>query len=356
MLDYGLKSVRSLSNVRTADIDGYRRVGAGEVGQAVEGAPKSLLTIADEEGTEQPSPMWMDSWQMLGARMARTIAGYVPTRFRKVVVAVATPTREYAAVMAALGMVRVSYRDRALPDAEDNFHRLASLPPRTMVRAVMSGGGKVEVGPVMGRDARGNLRFGRKALRPSHCADITPAPWAPHDYREQKYDVTYDAAFIRNMVPSAQPELFATEGRTACVVMGPLGDLEEESKLLVARPGDDGVRPRPMYEILRPFDKYKAQGWHSVICGTQSFDWPLPAAERGRRLLILDGAAAVNRWIGNIHDADIVLAFVHRSDSSAAAAAEAVLNQRRSALRLDLQDINWTPPPAVEAIAFGEPA
>jgi hypothetical protein len=337
------------------DTGGYRRVGAGEVGQAVEHAPKSLLTISDEVGTEQASPVWMDSWQMLGARMARTIAGYVPSRFRKVVVAVTTPTREYAAIMAALGMVRVSYRNRTPLAAEDNFHRLASLPPHTMVRAVMSGGGKVEVGPVMGKDSKGNLRFGRKSLSQSHCADITLAPWAPHDYREQKYDIAYDAAFIRNMVPSARPELFATEGRTACVVMGPPGDLEDESNLLVARPGD-GARPRPVHEILRPFNKYKAQGWHSVICGTQSFDWPLPAAEKGRRLLILDGAAAVNRWIGNIHDADIVLALVHRNDSSAAAAAEAVLNQRRSALRLDLNEINWTPPPAVEAIAFGEPA
>ncbi|WP_143086859.1 hypothetical protein [Lentzea flaviverrucosa] len=257
--------------------------------------------------------------------------------------------------MAALGMVRVSYRDRVLPGGEENFRRLAALPPRTMVRAVMSGGGKVEVGPVMGTDPRGNLRFGRKSLKPSHCADITLAPWASHDYRERKYDIAYDAALIRNMVPSARPELFATEGRTACVVMGPTGDLEEELKLRVARPGD-GARLGPVYEILRPFDMYKARGWHSVICGTQSFDWPLPAAEKGRRLLILDGAAAVNRWVGNIHDADVVLALVHRSDSSAAAAAEAVLNQRRSALRLDLREIDWTPSPTVEVVAFGEPA
>ncbi|WP_143132642.1 hypothetical protein [Amycolatopsis rubida] len=256
--------------------------------------------------------------------------------------------------MAALGMVRISYRDRVLPGANDNFHRLASLPPHTMVRAVMSAGGKVEVGPVMGTDLKGNLRFGRKALRPSHCADITPAPWARPDYRERRYDIEYDADFIRNMVPSARPGLFATEGRTACVVMGPLTDLQDELNLLVARTSS-GARLGPVHAILRPFDKYQAQGWQSVICGTHSFDWPLPAAEPGHRFLILDGAAAVNRWFGNIENADIVLALVHRNDSSAVAAADAILNERRSARRLEMREIGWTPPSGVEAIAFGQP-
>ncbi|WP_447006668.1 hypothetical protein ACRAKI_09405 [Saccharothrix isguenensis] len=354
MLDYDSRSVRGSRRLQAVGDEKSRGVPIGEVDSSVKRARKPLLTISDESGAEQDSPEWMDSWQALGARMARVVTGYVPSRFRKVVVAAAAPTREYAAVMAALGIVRLSYRDRVLPDPEFNFHRLAALPPRTMVRAVMAGGGKVEVGPVMGVDSKGNLKFGRKSLSPPHCADISQAPWAQPDYREQRYDIAYDSAFIRNMLPTAQPGLFATEGRTACVVMGPSGDLAEEANLLVARPGD-GARLGPVHEILRPFNRYGPQGWHSVICGTQSFDWPLPAAERGQRLLILDGAAAVHRWLGNIHDADIVLALVHRSDSSASAAAEAVLNQRRSAERFDLREIGWTPPPAVEAVAFGEP-
>jgi hypothetical protein len=354
LLGYDLKSARGLTGSEPSGVGGYRRIGAREVEESVERAPRSLLTISENLGTGQPSPPWMDSWQILGAQLAKTVAGYVPGRFRRVVVAASTPTREYAAVMAALGMVRISYRDRVLPSAEDNFRRLAALPPYTMVRAVMSGGGKVEVGPARGLDARGNLMFGRKSLSSSHCADVTLAPWAPDDYREQKFDIAYDTAFIQNMVPSARPELFATEGRTACVVMGPVSDLVEESNLFVARPVG-GASLRPIHEVIRPFDRYGAQGWQSVVCGTQSFDWPVPAAEKGRRLLVLDGAAAVNRWIGNIQEADVILALVHRSDSSAAAAADAILNQRRSAVLLDRSELRWTPPPAVEAIAFGEP-
>jgi len=316
---------------------------------------KPLLTVADQSGDQQDSPPWMDSWQRLGAILAKKTTDLVPGRYRRLVVSATTPTREFAAVMAALGMVRVSYRDRLLPDPVEQFHRLAELPAGTMVRAVL-GGYKVELGPVEGADHKGNLRFGLKTIAPSACADISHLPWLKPRWREKKIDdISYDTGFIKNMVPGATPRLFASDARTVCAIVGPAENLTEESKLLVARPGDS-TRLRPMHEVLRPFEIYGAMGWHSVICSSQSHDWPEPVADKLPRLVILDGAAAVERWIGGTYDAEVVLALVHRSDSSAVSAAETVLNQRRSALKFDLGNLGWVPAATVEAIAFGEPA
>jgi hypothetical protein len=316
---------------------------------------KPLLLVSDQSGNEQDSPAWMDSWQRLGAILAKNTTDVVPGKYRRLVISATTPTREFAAVMAALGMVRVSYRDRMLPDPVEQFRHLAGLPAGTMVRAVL-GGHKVELGPVEGADQKGNLRFGRKTIAPAGCADISQLPWLKPAWRERKIDdIIYDSAFIKNMVPRATPCLFASDAKTVCAVMGPAKDLKEESNLLVARP-DNSARLRPVHEVLRPFERYGEMGWHSVICSSQSHDWPEPVADRLPRLVILDGAAAVQRWVGGTYEAEIVLALVHRSDSSAVPAAEAVLNQRRSALKFDLGNLGWTPPAAVEAIAFGEPA
>ncbi len=314
---------------------------------------KPLLTVSDQSGNQQDSPAWMDSWQRLGAVIARNTAEVVPGKYRRLVISATTPTREFAAVMASLGMVRMSYSDRLLPDPVEQFRYLSGLPVGTMVRAVL-GGHKVELGPVEGADHKGNLRFGRKKIAPSGCADIAQLSWLKPSWREKRIDITYDPAFIQNMIPQATPQLFASEAKAVCAVMGPSKELKEESNLLVARPADS-AQLRPVHEVLRPFERYGEMGWHSLICSSQSHDWPEPVADRLPRLVILDGAAAVQRWIGGTYDAEVVLALVHRSDSSAVAAAEAVLNQRRSALRFDLRNLGWTPPSAVEAIAFAEP-
>src|SRR5262245_13235731 len=150
-----------------------------------------LLVVSDQSGNQQGSPSWMDSWQRLGAILARKTANLVPGRYRRLVIAVTTPTREFAAVMAALGMVRLSYRDRMLPDPVEQCRRLAGLPAGTMVRAVL-GGRKVELGPVEGADHKGNLRFGRKRIAPSSCADIRQLPWLKPTWRDRKInDITY---------------------------------------------------------------------------------------------------------------------------------------------------------------------
>jgi hypothetical protein len=297
----------------------------------------------------------MDSWQRLGAAIAKKVTpSLVPAMYRRLVIAVSTPSREYAALMTALGMVRLSYRDRVLPDPDAQFGLLASLPKETMVRAVL-GKTKVELGPVSGSDARGRLRFGRKLLAASSCADIRQMPSLAPAQREQRFDIDYDPAFIRNMLPTADPLLYATEARTACVVVGPRRDLEDELDLRVMRPGD-GVTPRPVREVLRPYSFYGQKGWHSDVVSAQVHDWQEPVRARHPGLVILDGAASVQRWLAETYDSGIVVALVHRSDSSAAAAAEALLNERRGAEPVAIGDLSWEPPAACEAFVFGEPA
>lgn len=320
----------------------------------MQGTPQSLLLVADQIGSSQASPVWMDSWQRLGALLARRTADIVPGKYRRLVIAAATPTREYAAVMAALGIVRMSYRDRVLPDPAVQLRRLADLPTGTMVRAVL-GGTKVELGPVSGADPKGNLRFGQKTILAARCADIGQLPWAIPTRREIRFEITYDDAFIRTMIPSATPVLFASEARTACAVLGPQKNLNTEMELLVTRPDHAGSL-RPVHEVLRPFERYGQQGWHSVISSSQSHDWPDPVVHKRPRVVILDGAAAVQRWIGDTYDVEIVLALVHRGDSSAVSAAETVLNQRGSAVKFDLRELGWSPPSAVEVVGFGDPA
>lgn len=316
---------------------------------------RPLLTVADETGVLQDSPDWLDSWQRLGAAIARNVRpDLVPDTYRRLVVAVSTPTREYAALMTALGMVRLSYHDRVLPDPQAQFRFLANLPKETMVRAVL-GSTKVELGPVSGADARGRLRFGRKLLAAGHCADIRQMPSLPPRQKEQKFDIAYNSAFLKNMLPTADPLLFATEARTACVVVGPLRDLEDELRLRVARPGDS-TQPRPMQEILRPYRDYGQTGWHSDIVSSQVHDWHETVGSRQPDLVILDGAASVQRWLAETRDASVIVALVHRADSAAAAAAEALLNERRSAEPVPVEDLAWQPPAACEAFAFGEPA
>jgi hypothetical protein len=316
---------------------------------------KPLLAVTDETGALRYSPAWMDAWQRLGATIARKVTpGVVPGTYRRLVIAVSTPCREYAALVTALGMVRMSYRDRVLPDPRVQFSLLAGLPKETMVRAVL-GRTKVELGPVSGSDARGRLRFGRKLLDAGSCADIRQIPSLPHLQKELRFDLDYDSAFLKNMMPSADPLLFATEARTACVVVGPGRDLEDELCLRVARPGGS-TEPRPVREVLRPYCVYGQRGWQSDVVSSQVHDWQESVRSRHPRLVILDGAASVQRWLVETYDAGIVVALVHRSDSSASAAAEALLNERRSAEPVAVGALPWEPPAACEAFAFGEPA
>lgn len=316
---------------------------------------KPLLAVTDGRGSLRDSPVWMDSWQRLGAVIAKRVtAGIIPGTYRRLVIAVSTPSREYAALMIALGMVRLSYRDRVLPDPDTQFSFLAGLPEETMVRAVL-GKTKVELGPVSGADARGRLRFGRKLLAARSCADIRQMPSLVPAQKEQRFDIQYDAAFLKNMLPTADPLLFATEARTACLVVGQMRDLEDELNLRVMRPGDH-VEPRPVREVLRPYSAYGHRGWHSDVVSSHVHDWQEAVRARHPGLVILDGAAPVQRWLAETYDSGIVLALVHRSDSSAAAAAEALLNERRSAEPVAIGDLPWQPPAACEAFVFGEPA
>lgn len=314
---------------------------------------KPLLAVADETGALRDSPVWMDAWQRLGAVIARKVtAEFVPGTYRRLVIAVSTPTREYAALMAAMGMVRMSYRDRELPDPHAQFRLLANLPNDTMVRAVL-GRTKVELRRVSGADPKGRLRFGAMLLSADACADIRYTPSLAPAEKEHRFVIDFDSAFLKNMVPTTDPLLFATEARTACIVMGPWKDLESELSLPVVRPGD-GTAPRPMHEVLRPYGIYGQTGWHSAVVSSQVHDWPEPVRDRRPRLVILDGAASVQRWLAETYDAEIILALVHRSDSSAVEAAEALLNERRSAEPVKVGNLHWEPPAACEAFAFGE--
>jgi hypothetical protein len=110
-----------------------------------------------------------------------------------------------------------------------------------------------------------------------------------------------------------------------------------------------------MHEILRPFSVYGQKGWHSDVVSSQIHDWQESVRSKQPRLIILDGAASVQRWLAETYDAEVVVALVHRSDSAADAAAEALLNERRSAQAIALGDLPWEPPAACEAFAFGEP-
>ncbi|MGZ3140530.1 hypothetical protein ACVDFE_00685 [Lentzea chajnantorensis] len=257
-------------------------------------------------------------------------------------------------MMVAMGMIRLSYKDRILPDPIENCRFLAALPPGTVVRAVL-GGHKVEIGPVSGLDSNGNLRFGRKSLKPTACADVTPFPWAEPRWGEDRLEIVYQSDFLKDMIPSADPVLFASEANAVCAIIGPPRELETELQLHVTR-SPDSVHPRPLHEALRPFDRYKHMGWQSVVASSQAFDWPMIVSQKLPRLLVLDGASAVNRWLGETSEAEVVLALVHRPDASAASAAEALLNQCRSAVDIDVRALGWTPPPAVEVIAYGVPA
>ncbi|MFI6773977.1 hypothetical protein [Nocardia sp. NPDC050412] len=294
----------------------------------------------------------MDSWQRLGATLARRTQSLVPSKFRRLIIAATTPTREYAAVMVALGMVRMSYHDRVLPDAMAQFHHLASLPKETMVRAVL-GGTKVQLAPVAGVNHRGNLIFGQQEIDPTYCADISTLPWLGSTSKSWPIDLRDNSDFIRSMVPTASPRLFVTSTRTICAVIGPGPALNEESRLLIAR---TNTAPKPIYEILRPFELYGEKGWNTVIFNSQMRDWPAPAADKLPRLVVLDGAAAVQRWVESTNEAELVLALVHRNDSGATAAAETMLNLRRRTIPIDISELQWTPPAAVEATVFGEPA
>lgn len=321
----------------------------------------ALMAVADRSGVLRWSPEWMDSWQRLGARIARAMHDLVPGRYRRIVIGASTPTREYAALMVALGMVRLSYRNRVLPDPTEHYRYLAALPRGTVARAVLGTPKpavpgmkpKVELGQLRGLDDKGRLKFGSKSLEPESCADVMPFPWAEPTWREDRVEVTYESDFVRDMVPGADPFLFATAATTACAIMGPRRDLDAELDLHVTR-SPSMVAPRPLNQVLLPFGCYRHMGWHSVIASGQLYDWPPPVSEGLPRLVILDGAAAVQRWLGETDGAEVVLALVHRSDASASAAAEALLNRRRGACDVGVEELGWAPPSAIEVLAYGE--
>ncbi|MFI8446717.1 hypothetical protein [Streptomyces erythrochromogenes] len=290
------------------------------------------------------------------------------------VVAVSVPTRAYVAVLLMYGVVdRASQTDLVPVGAELGFEQARSLPVGTCVRVIpVKGPGqgrRVYTGVFGGafQNHRGQVYELRGRNGPSRSAG--PISWFPADvYRLQALpwpDWPKDYADRHRFseafeIPAGAEKLLAGQlgdfyGRCSLhgVVVGTASTILAEAQILVAAPNGAGLL---LQDLLR-LRAVHSPGSHyrSVVLPSRGDPDEYRDAVRSCRpaVAVLDGAAAVRRWLGAAL-AGVTVAVVERTSPTALAAADELYGSRgRSLADLEVPaDLGRRVPPGVELLAW----
>jgi len=319
-------------------------------------APLRLALSDDPLGQAEPAP-WIGPLVALGARASRSISQFDG---RQLIVTISVPRRDFAAALIGCGWVMASPESKRTAPLDV----LRSLRPHTPVRVVTAreviadyftrlneatdppraqiGGSQWQLPGIRAVEVLKELPAPARTLRPS--------PGALG--RLARVEETWDT---RLAAPAAD-----------LAIVGTLSWLHDELEALVSRE-DEVTAPIPhpsssdaasggaaqdvgsLGNVLLPHGP-KAATWFTRLYASAKFadQFPLPDDVRA---VVLDGAGAT-KYLSQI-EVPVVICVLDRSvaDETAAEIVVQLRNSRGEPVSLR-DELGWTPPAGVEALAF----
>lgn len=293
------------------------------------------------EAPEGPgrATLWIGPMLALGTRVARHQRSGGD---RQLVITVSVPRREFAAALIGCGWVLGS----EAPVLPDPLHTLRELEPGQPLRAVNSRA--VITGLFSSLDEnscppeaqfagsrwRVDALRALAALEELDTAEREPRPEPGSVEHMAGLDLTWDA---RLALPAAD-----------LAIVGTLKWLEQDFDVYLAKESD-ALPPSSIRSVLRPKTS-KAATWYTRVFSSARVADHLPLP-KDLNAVILDGNGAI-RYLGEI-ESPVVICVLDRSvaDETAAELVIQLRNTRGEPLSLS-DDLGWSPPGGVEALAF----
>ena len=264
---------------------------------------------------------------------------------------VSVPTRRFAGVLVAAGIVTGAARRTALRDPAKQLVRLAALPRNTPVRyregnSNKASSGRLEgIGPERGEDHVRLIGGYRRAA--SQCTYIEPLPEGCDPFLGLR-EICKHLDFVGSL--SGQDAVsYAFPQQIECMIVGTKSTIREEFGLPLRVENHDGT----LEDVTRPAEmqQHPADGYRSRIVSATA---NAKTVSRGdpQSAVILDGASAILRWRHAVR-AQPWLAVLDRTSSSADPAVSALLAERATAIA-DLSPAVGEAPPGIETLCYVE--
>lgn len=320
-------------------------------------SPPLRLALSDDPLGQAEPASWIGPLVALGARASRFNS---QSHGRQLIVVISVPQRDFAAALIGCGWVMASPE----PKRSDPLEVLRGLQPHTPVRVVTGreviadyftrlnettnpprahlGGSQWQVPGIRAVEVLENLPTSAR----------TPRPFPGALGRLARVEESWDS---RLASPAAD-----------LAIVGTLSWLREELEALVSRedespipippaPGSDakkvGTAPDvgSLGNVLLPHGP-KVATWFTRLYASAKFADQFPLPDRIRAVL-LDGAGAT-KYLSQI-EVPVVVCILDRSvaDETAAELVVQLRNSRGEPISLR-EELEWTPPAGVEALAF----
>ncbi len=349
------------------DGDAITAFGAGEViKMAKKTSVKSEKRIGpfyfDHAGAWEPMPSWAEFFVDLGTALAS-----VATDTESLVLAVATPTRAFAANLIALGVVsarsNIGNQDCT---ADQHFERLCNLKPGAIVQCLEKE--KKYRCEFLGIETREDGEFVKVKL---HRAKNEGLRLIPRRYCQKvilsdglreidnsttrKVDIIQRPNFTKHFLDTVSPMDFALQQRLECQIIGRQNILKLEARSEVFAVENEGkLETGALNDVLRVKDMIRSgDPFRTQILTARNGDHP-QVRDEIPHVSIYDGANGFLKF-GMDNRRPIRVAVLDRTDPNFADATQNVSDMfvkgRTSEVEIRL---NHYPPTGVDILAFME--
>ncbi|MET7436566.1 hypothetical protein ACFYQQ_09800 [Streptomyces sp. NPDC005496] len=307
------------------------------------------------DGKRFPLPTWAVWLAELGAWAAQLAAQGVSGA-----IAVSVPAREFASVFVGCGAVYAAFEPQLDTSPQGSqFTSAAKLEPRSHVVRLVSTQNTTGFVGILNEAVSKNSRQGYNvggSWMPAdrYRIDVLNWPDDPAEFMGQSrimehIDIPVGA---EGLWPGA-PADFCGFSALHCAIIGNGTAIQKESETLIAT--SMVAEPVPLSALLRPRTiREKARQFRSVLLPAREDpeDYRELVAGRKPKVVILDSAATVCRWLG-AEMAPVTVALVERTASSGEAAADALKRHRaRSPEDLSLPVDLARVPAGIEVLAW----
>ena len=292
---------------------------------------------------------------------------------QRLVIALAVPTRSYAAVLLAVGAIvsnakTINAAGQVSP--ESHFEMLCGLPTETSV--ILREEGKPVKGIFVGtRDFKndGNLRIGVQiqnskggalttwlSRETSQKVQVSSMPWSrlPKDADNAREVDTSSSEFTSEIFQGIDLWNFVTESSLDCVILGNVGTLEKEATTTKLSIGSRGTEASAgsLQDILRICRLFRNnEAFRSQILSVNSNEHAKLSEGMLPRMVIFDGAVGFLKWRHYWSQSNWVV-ILDRTETRFLEAVQSVNEEFLS--RIDERELNLSnpTPQSVELKAF----
>lgn len=264
---------------------------------------------------------------------------------------ISVPTRRFAGVLAAAGIVTGTARRTALRDPAEQLARLAALPKNTPVRYRQGNSNKASSGrlegiaPELGEDHVRLIGGYRRAA--SQCAYIEPLPEGCDPFLGLR-EICKHLDFV-GLLSGQDAVSYAFPQQIECTIVGTKSTIREEFGLPLRVENHGGT----LEDVARPAEmqQHPADGYRSRIVSAAADPKTIRQGDP-QGAVVLDGASAILRWRHAVR-AQPWLAVLDRTSSSADPAVSALLAERAAGIA-DLSPAVGDAPPGIETLCYAE--